>query len=89
MRRTFFRHFCAGEDAESIKPVIHELERNGIGAILDYAAEADLEEGAAEEPSGHSGEDGVVARVCACPPPTPNPAGCPQAQPPLDPISAQ
>jgi proline dehydrogenase len=42
VRATFFRHFCAGEDPESIKPTIKYLERNGIGSILDYCAEADM-----------------------------------------------
>lgn len=42
MRPTFFAHFCAGEDGESIKPTIARLQRSGIGGILDYAAEADL-----------------------------------------------
>jgi len=44
LRATFFRHFCAGESAESIKPTIQYLERNGIGSILDYCEEATVEE---------------------------------------------
>ena len=43
LRRTFFGHFCAGEDQEDIRPCIKDLRKNGIGGILDYAAEADLE----------------------------------------------
>ncbi|TMW57241.1 hypothetical protein Poli38472_003166 [Pythium oligandrum] len=43
LRATFFGHFCAGEDANEIKPVIKALDTAGIGAILDYAAEADVE----------------------------------------------
>ena len=36
-------HFCAGEDEKRIQPVIAELRQNGIGGILDYAAENDVE----------------------------------------------
>ena len=43
VRPTFFNHFCAGTTEVDIKPVIQYLEGNGIGAILDYAAEADVE----------------------------------------------
>jgi len=41
VKRTFFAHFCAGEDEASIKPVIDILHASGVGSILDYAAEAD------------------------------------------------
>jgi proline dehydrogenase len=41
IEKTFFAHFCAGEDAESIKPVIKRLESQGIHSILDFAAEKD------------------------------------------------
>ena len=44
VRPTFFRHFCVGEDVEGIAPVLDRLRAAGIGGILDYAAEADLEE---------------------------------------------
>ncbi|KAG7400317.1 hypothetical protein PHYBOEH_006257 [Phytophthora boehmeriae] len=43
LRATFFGHFCAGQDVNEIRPVIKKLEKAGIGAILDYAAEADVE----------------------------------------------
>jgi proline dehydrogenase len=42
MRPTFFGHFCAGEDNESIKPCLSKLYSQGIGGILDYAAEHDI-----------------------------------------------
>jgi len=42
LRQTFFGHFCAGEDADDIVPTVRRLEAAGIGAILDYAAEADV-----------------------------------------------
>ena len=41
MKHTFFRHFCAGEDRNDMKPVIDKLHLNNIGPILDYAAEND------------------------------------------------
>ncbi|KAG6948270.1 hypothetical protein JG688_00015198 [Phytophthora aleatoria] len=44
LRATFFGHFCAGEDVNEIRPVIRKLETAGIGAILDFAAEADVEQ---------------------------------------------
>ena len=46
LRLTYFGHFCAGEDAKSIQPTVGYLERNGIGSILDYAAESDVVEAA-------------------------------------------
>jgi proline dehydrogenase len=44
LKKTFFAHFCAGESADDIQPVIKKLENAGIGAVLDYAAEADIAE---------------------------------------------
>eukprot|EP01083_Nonionella_stella_P072507 195560_1 len=44
IRHTFFNHFCAGESSSDIGPVIDKLRANGVGAVLDYAAEADLDE---------------------------------------------
>ncbi|TDH74439.1 hypothetical protein CCR75_006351 [Bremia lactucae] len=44
LRASFFGHFCAGEDVSEIRPVIHKLRAAGIGAILDFAAEADVEQ---------------------------------------------
>ena len=49
LRWTFFGHFCAGEDEKLIKPTVDYLQRNGVGSILDYAAEADVEEAPANE----------------------------------------
>jgi proline dehydrogenase len=42
LKLSFFNHFCAGEDEVRIKPTIDYLHSNGIGSILDYAAEADI-----------------------------------------------
>ncbi len=43
LKATLYGHFCAGEDERRLQPVIEELRRNGIGGILDYAAESDIE----------------------------------------------
>jgi len=43
LKATLFGHFCAGEDEQRIQPVISELRQSGIGGILDYAAESDVE----------------------------------------------
>lgn len=43
LKQTLFGHFCAGEDEQRLQPAIAELRRNGIGGILDYAAESDIE----------------------------------------------
>lgn len=40
IRQTFFKHFCAGETATTIKPRVEALRRAGVAGILDYAAEA-------------------------------------------------
>ena len=58
VRRTFFAHFCAGEDAEAIKPTVRRLEAAGIGGILDYAAEADVPVGGGTTP-----EAGELLRI--------------------------
>ena len=49
IKKTFFAHFCAGEDSESIKPAMDRLKRLGIGGVLDYAAEADVSDESVEE----------------------------------------
>ncbi len=55
LRATFFSHFCGGTDLESVTPTVHKLERLGIGSILDYAAEKDVDSG------GKKKEEGEVA----------------------------
>jgi proline dehydrogenase len=41
LKSTLFGHFCAGEDEIQIQKPIMDLQRAGIGSILDYAAEDD------------------------------------------------
>ena len=50
LRHSFYGHFCAGEDAVRIGPTVKYLESNGVGSILDYASEADVEDGKPNDP---------------------------------------
>lgn len=60
VKHTFYNQFVAGPDAKGIQPVLKYLEQNGIHAVLDYAAEDDVD----EEDGPHSRED-VTATVVA------------------------
>ena len=41
IKATFFKHFCAGEHEEDIRPVVQKLDTDaGIGSVLYYAAES-------------------------------------------------
>ncbi|XP_005077583.1 proline dehydrogenase 1, mitochondrial isoform X2 [Mesocricetus auratus] len=42
MKMTFYGHFVAGEDQESIRPLIRHNKAFGVGSILDYGVEEDL-----------------------------------------------
>ncbi|MEQ2286704.1 hypothetical protein AMECASPLE_005142 [Ameca splendens] len=42
MKMTFYGQFVAGEDHNSIKPLIHKNQAFGVGAVLDYSVEEDL-----------------------------------------------
>ena len=44
VKRTFFNHFCGGETIDELAPFLGNLRSLGVGAILDYAAEADVPE---------------------------------------------
>lgn len=48
MKMTFYGQFVAGEDHESIRPVIQKNRAYGVGAVLDYSVEEDLSEEEAE-----------------------------------------
>ena len=43
LKPTFFAHFCAGEFEEDLAPRVARLREQGIGGIMDYAAEAPLD----------------------------------------------
>lgn len=42
MKMTFYGQFVAGEDHQSIKPLIQKNRAFGVGAVLDYSVEEDL-----------------------------------------------
>nr|XP_031299132.1 proline dehydrogenase 1, mitochondrial isoform X1 [Camelus dromedarius] len=42
MKMTFYGQFVAGEDQESIQPLIQHNRAFGVGSILDYSVEEDL-----------------------------------------------
>lgn len=42
VKRTFFKQFCASENEAGLLPIMQTLESCGISGILDYAAEADV-----------------------------------------------
>lgn len=54
VKPTIFKQFCAGEHQHELKKSIMDLEKMGIGSILDYAAEADEPEGEASMMRGMS-----------------------------------
>lgn len=48
MKMTFYGQFVAGEDQESIWPLIRHNRAFGVGSILDYGVEEDLSSEEAE-----------------------------------------
>jgi proline dehydrogenase len=42
MKATVYGHFVAGEDQDSIKPVVENMVKYGVRPILDYSVEDDL-----------------------------------------------
>ncbi|KAK2845388.1 hypothetical protein Q7C36_010242 [Tachysurus vachellii] len=48
MKMTFYGQFVAGEDHQSIKPLIRKNRAFGVGAVLDYCVEEDLTKEEAE-----------------------------------------
>jgi len=64
IRASFFQHFCGGETEADLVPVIERLSANGVGAILDYAAEADVDKGTA--PRGEHSDHPETLSEMAC-----------------------
>ena len=64
IRASFFKHFCGGETERDLVPVMERLSAHGVGAILDYAAEADLDEGTA--PRGDHADHPETLSEAAC-----------------------
>ena len=62
IRASFFKHFCGGETECELMPVMDRLDRNGVGAILDYAAEADVDNAPQADHAEHS--DHLSEAVC-------------------------
>ena len=42
MKKGLFGQFVAGEDLDSVRPVIERQRRSGVRSILDYAVEEDI-----------------------------------------------
>ena len=42
MKKTLYGQFVAGEDLDSLDPVIERYRRSGVRSILDYAVEEDI-----------------------------------------------
>ncbi len=49
IRRTFFSQFVAGEDLPETMETISHMNARGIGALLNYGAEAELGDGMADD----------------------------------------
>ena len=49
MKNSFYGHFVAGETQEEIKSYLSLMKSYGVGAILDYAVEADIPQSQIEE----------------------------------------
>ncbi|XP_056259391.1 proline dehydrogenase 1, mitochondrial [Seriola aureovittata] len=49
MKMTFYGQFVAGEDHNTIKPLIQKNQAFGVGAVLDYSVEEDLTQEEAEK----------------------------------------
>ncbi|XP_051962053.1 proline dehydrogenase 1, mitochondrial-like [Xyrauchen texanus] len=49
MKMTFYGQFVAGEDQNSIKPLIEKNQAFGVGSVLDYSVEEDLTQEEAEK----------------------------------------
>ena len=62
IRRTFFAQFVGGESEAELAPLVAALAREGVGSILDYAAEAD--EAAVGEPLAQHAAAEAHAHAC-------------------------
>ncbi|XP_035235858.1 proline dehydrogenase 1, mitochondrial [Anguilla anguilla] len=49
MKMTFYGQFVAGEDHQTIKPLLQKNEAFGVGSVLDYSVEEDLTQEEAEK----------------------------------------
>lgn len=65
LKHTFYRQFVAGGDGEEIKPTLRYLSEHGVQAILDYAAEDDVEAARQDAPGGEDAASAGAAAVAA------------------------
>ncbi|KAG9339593.1 hypothetical protein JZ751_023484 [Albula glossodonta] len=49
MKMTFYGQFVAGENHQTIKPLIQRNQAFGVGSVLDYSVEEDLTQEEAEK----------------------------------------
>eukprot|EP00796_Vickermania_ingenoplastis_P010424 gene10425-7267_t len=63
VKRTIYKLFCAGENDQELRNTISSLEENGIGAILDYAAEADTDGSLVPAPGAYEAPDISMSRL--------------------------
>lgn len=57
MKNSFYGHFVAGEDQPDIKEKLTLMKKYGVGAILDYAVEADIPKSQVESQFKDTDED--------------------------------
>ncbi|KAI8586691.1 FAD-linked oxidoreductase-like protein [Geranomyces variabilis] len=53
VKRTFFKHFCGGENLEEVVPTMQTFKKAHVGSILDLALEADVDEASLTGPAAH------------------------------------
>ncbi|KAJ3022851.1 hypothetical protein HKX48_005052 [Thoreauomyces humboldtii] len=53
IKRTFFRHFCGGEDLKEVVPTMDAFKKARVGSILDLALEADVDEASLTGAAAH------------------------------------
>lgn len=63
VKHTIYGYFCAGENDQEVKRSIDRLHRDHIGAVLDYAAEADANDSFAPGPGSPDAPDISMASL--------------------------
>ncbi|KPA86950.1 putative mitochondrial proline oxidase, mitochondrial precursor-like protein [Leptomonas pyrrhocoris] len=62
VKKSFYNYFCAGENDQEVRETIDKMAKTNVGAVLDYAAEADTE-GFAPEPGLAVGPEICMSRL--------------------------
>lgn len=57
VKHSVYSHFCAGENDQELKRSVKQLAKKNIGAVLDYAAEADSDESVTPAPGADEAPD--------------------------------